>query len=112
MLFPPTNLVLTSNTQAQAVLSWGVAAQAATYNVYRDNVKIASGITALTYTDATVIADRRYKYTISGVVAGVETPRSNAIDVNILTSPNLTFESVFQLQPGEGGYPDVLWKWQ
>lgn len=112
MLFPPTNLTLVSKTTAQAVLAWGLAPQAATYNVYRDNVNIASGLTALTYTDSTVASNKRYRYAVTGVVAGNETAQSNAINVDIETSANLTFEAVFQEMPGEGGYPDVLWRWQ
>lgn len=111
MLFPPTNLVLVSQTVANAVLAWSAAPQASTYNVYRDNVKIASAIAALTYTDATVVANKRYRYAISATSGGVETAQSNYLNVDILQGTTLTFESVFQLQPGEGGYPDVLWRW-
>jgi hypothetical protein len=111
MLFPPTNLTLVSKTTAQAVLSWLLAPQASTYNVYRDNVQIASGVAALTYTDASVIANKRYAYDVAGVVGGVETPRSNRQNVDIETSANLNFQVVYQEMPGEGGYPDVLWRW-
>lgn len=111
-LFPPTVLKLVSKTTASAVLAWGVAPGAQTYNVYRDNVKIASGLTALTYTDSAVSANKRYRYNVSGVVGGNETPRSNTLDIDIETSANLTMQVVYQEMPGEGGYPDVLWRWQ
>lgn len=111
MLFPPSNLTLVSNTLATAVLSWVKAPQATSYNVYRDGKQIASGILVLTYTDATV-KSRRYAYRVSGMVGGIETSYSNQLDVNILQGNTLTFESVYQLQPGEGGYPDILWRWQ
>lgn len=113
MLSAPVNLTLVSKTTAQAVLGWSAphTGAAATYKVYRDQVLIASGITVLTYTDSTVTANRRYRYTVSGVVAGVETPQSNAVHADIEPSANLTFQSVFQEMPGEGGYPDVLWRW-
>lgn len=112
MLFPPTNLVLVSQTVASAVLAWNRAPQTSTYNVYRDNVKIASGIAVLTYTDATVSASKRYRYAVSATSGGIETAQSNYLNVDILRGNTLTFESVYQLQPGEGGYPDVLWRWQ
>lgn len=112
MTFPPTNLVLVSNTLASAVLAWGKAPQATTYNVYRDAKQIATGIVALTYTDSAVRSDRRYAYRVSAMVGGVETAYSNLLNVDILQGTVLTFESVYQLQPGEGGYPDVQWRWQ
>lgn len=112
MIFPPTNLVLVSNTLATAVLAWGKAPQATSYNVYRDRKQIASGILVLTYTDATVKSDRRYAYRVSAIVGGNETAYSNQLDVDILQGTTLTFESVYERQPGEGGYPDILWRWQ
>lgn len=112
MRFPPTNLTLVSQTTAQAVLSWGVSPQATSYNVYRDNVRIASGVTGLTYTDSTVKSDKRYAYVVTGVLAAVESPQSNRLVVDIYQGTTLTFESVFQEQPGYGGYPDILWRWQ
>ncbi|SRR6266403_3805235 len=111
MRFPPTNLALVSSTLATAVLGWGAAPQAASYNVYRDGKQIASGILVLTYTDSTV-KSRRYAYRVSAMVGGVETPYSNQLDVDILQGTTLTFESVYERQPGEGGYPDILWRWQ
>lgn len=112
MLFPPTNLTLVSNTLATAVLGWGAAPQAASYNVYRDGKQIASGILVLIYTDSTVKSGHRYTYRVSGMVGGVETPYSDLLNVDILQGTTLTFESVYQLQPGEGGYPDIQWRWQ
>jgi hypothetical protein len=112
MLFPPTNLTLVSNTLATATLSWGKAPQATSYNVYRDNKPLASGVSALTYTDSTIKSNHRYAYRVSAMVGGVETSYSNLLNVDILQGTTLTFESVYQLQPGEGGYPDVQWRWQ
>lgn len=112
MIFPPTNLTLVSQTTASAVLAWNRAPQTSTYNVYRDNVKIASGIAALTYTDSTVVSNKRYRYAVSATSGGVETAQSNYLNVDILAGNTLTFEAVFQEQPGEGGHPDVAWRWQ
>lgn len=113
MIYPPNTLKLVSKTTAQAVLSWLTPSTgaAASYRVYRDNALIASGITALTYTDSTVAANHRYRYTVTGIVGGIETAFSNAIHVDIEPSASLTFQAVFQEMPGEGGYPDVLWRW-
>lgn len=111
MRFPPTNLILVSNTLSSATMSWGAAPQAASYNLYRDNKQIANSIVGLTYTDS-VVGNRRYAYRVSAMVGGVETAYSNELDVNIPPGNTLTFESVFQEQPGEGGYPDILWRWQ
>jgi hypothetical protein len=109
--FPPTNLTLVSKTLASVVLSWGLAPQATSYNVYRDGKQIASGIIALTYTDS-VASNKRYAYRVAGVVGGIETPYSDFLNVDIEQGNTLTFESVYQLQPGEGGYPDIQWRWQ
>jgi hypothetical protein len=114
MLAAPQNLKLVSKTTAQVVLAWTdpPTGSASPYSVYRGNLQIASGIEALTYTDLTVTANRRYRYTITGFVHGVETPFSDAIDVNVEPSASLTFQAVFQEMPGEGGYPDIMWRWQ
>lgn len=112
MLFPPTNLIEVSQTTVSVTLAWSRAPQTSTYNVYRDNIKIASGIAALTYTDLTVVANKRYRYAVSATSASVETAQTNYLNVDILAGANLTMEVVFQEQPGEGGYPDVAWRWQ
>lgn len=114
MFSPPTNLQLVSKTTASAVLSWGPPVNGASvqYNVYRDRKLIAPGLTGvLTYTDSSVSANHRYQFAVTGVTAGVESAFSNFIDVDIEPSANLDFEVVFQEMPGEGGYPDVLWRW-
>lgn len=111
-LFPPTNLTLGSVSAAGVVLNWGLAPQASSYNLYRDQKKIATGIAGLTFTDATVKSNTRYAYRVSATVGAAETPQSNKVDADVLFGTTLTFESAFQEMPGEGGYPDILWRWQ
>lgn len=112
----PTNLVLVSQSLASAVLAWSPVPRASpaafSYNVYRDMKILASGIALLTYTDSTVRAGHHYTYRVTALLGGVETIGTDQLRVDILQGNSLTFESVFQEQPGEGGYPDILWRWQ
>lgn len=112
-LFGPSNLAVDSQSLVNCVLSWSPAPQAQSYKVYRDRNVIASGIiTPLTFTDSSIVAGRRYTYAVTALVGGLETPGTADLRVDISPAANLTFEVVFQEQPGEGGYPDVLWRWK
>jgi hypothetical protein len=53
-------------------LSWTASPTAgATYTVYRNGTQIASGLTATTYTDATMVSGQTYTYTVAAAVGGV-----------------------------------------
>lgn len=112
----PKNFALTVNGQTSVTLSWtNITSNAILgYYVWRDDVLITPlPVAGPTYIDSTVIADRHYLYAVAAVdtsfSAGPQTPTLRA---DVLQAPNLTFESVYQIQPGEGGYPDIRWRWQ
>lgn len=113
---PPLNFSLTVNGQSSVTLNWTPFGSSVVigYYVFRDKVLITpTPIVGGTFTDTTVTADRRYMYAVSAVDLSLAFgPQTLALEADVLTSPNLTFEAVFQEQPGEGGYPDVLWKWR
>jgi len=52
-----------------------------TYNVYRDGVKIAEGITDSTYTDEGLTPDTTYEYQVSAVSEYGESELSEKISV-------------------------------
>jgi fibronectin type 3 domain-containing protein len=58
-----------------ADLSWD-AVDGATYNVYRNDTVIASGVTETTYHDTGLTGGTTYSYAVTAVIAGVESPKS------------------------------------
>lgn len=112
----PQNFALTVNGQTSVTLSWTLLTSSFIigYYVWRDDVLLTPvPVVGHTYIDSTVIADRHYLYAVAAAdtsfAAGPQTPTLRA---DVLQAPNLTFESTYQIQPGEGGYPDIRWRWQ
>lgn len=70
--------LLAVNMGGSTFLSWRILAQeyfGVTYNVYRDGVKIAEGLTVSNFTDS----GAGNSYTVSAVVNGVEQPQSASV---------------------------------
>lgn len=76
----PTGLSVSDVTKTSAILSWDAAAEAELYNIYRDQVKIAS-VTDATYLDDTLAAGSTYSYEVTAVKGGVESEHSDAVSV-------------------------------
>jgi fibronectin type 3 domain-containing protein len=74
-------------------LTWTASATAdsaqVTYNVYRDAVLIASGITVNSYNDDSVTPVTSYLYTVTAVAATVESVPTAALSVATLANPAL-----------------------
>ena len=80
----PTNLTATVQNNNDVVLNWNAANPATNYTIYRNNVEVASGIIATTWTD-TNLAPGTYSYEVMTVYNGVNSPRSNPATVTIFT---------------------------
>jgi fibronectin type 3 domain-containing protein len=98
----PGNLRVTSVTENSISLTWNTVNEAAGYNIYRStsqsgtysnlNVNV---ITGMEFTDTTVSSNVIYWYSVSAVLNGMETVRSNPISATtLLPAPvNLTVEA-------------------
>lgn len=113
---PPQNFALTVNGQSSVTLTWTPIASSLVigYYVWRDGVLLtALPVIGGTYIDTAIIAGHRYAYAVSAVDSSYNYgPQTPTLLADVLQGTTLTFESVYQLQPGEGGYPDILWRWQ
>ncbi len=63
----PTGLVVTGTTSSTISLSWTAAAGATTYDLYRNNTRVASGLSGTSATDSGLSASTTYTYAVSGV---------------------------------------------
>lgn len=79
---PPTNLNATVD-DTDVTLTWTPTVTGATYNVYRGNTKIASGLSSTTYTDND-LSQNLYSYSVTSVYQGVESSKSEAVSINVL----------------------------
>lgn len=70
-------LTHTINTNSIA-LSWN-AINGASYDVYRDNVKIASGISENSFTDNSILSGTHYEYYVRSVIGAVRSNPSNFV---------------------------------
>jgi poly(hydroxyalkanoate) depolymerase family esterase len=77
----PTGLTVTGTTDTTVSLSWNAVSGAASYNVYRNAVKVnASPVTATAYTDTGLDAGTTYSYTVSAVGSGSEGSQSAPVN--------------------------------
>lgn len=79
---PPTNLSATIEGNYNIQLTWDDVSPATSYNVYRDNIIIARGITDRFFSDYN-LDPGNYLYSVSTNYGGVESPKSNAISITI-----------------------------
>ncbi|HEY1689027.1 MAG TPA: putative Ig domain-containing protein [Solirubrobacteraceae bacterium] len=86
-LAAPTGLAIPSPT-AQPSLTWEATSEAASYDVYRDGVKIGSATTT-SYTDETASVGS-HSYYVTAVDAGGESGPSNTVTATVGTAPAIT----------------------
>ena len=79
---PPTGLEATVQNTNQIRLNWTAADPATSYKVYRNNTLIASNVTSTTYPDSN-LGPGTYKYRVSTVYQGVESPKSEEVEETI-----------------------------
>ncbi len=69
-LAAPSGLTVTGTTDSSVSLSWNSLSGAASYNVYRNGVKVnSSAITGTGYTDSGLASGTSYSYTVAGVTS-------------------------------------------
>ena len=73
----PTNLTATAQSSSSIALSWDAVDGVDGYNVYRGSLKIATSITATTFTETGLESSTTYCYTVKSVKDGVESVASN-----------------------------------
>lgn len=78
----PTNLTAVQEGEA-VVLQWTASETANAYNIYRNNMIVASNITETTYTDEVNVSGE-YCYTVKSVCSGLESEASNEACVNLI----------------------------
>jgi fibronectin type 3 domain-containing protein len=85
----PGNFRVSSMTSSSVVLNWNPAAAASSYSIERQNpgastfAQLATGITATTYTDFTVIAGQSYQYEVLATNSAGPSPVSAPIPASI-----------------------------
>ncbi|KHD85695.1 hypothetical protein NG54_07905 [Heyndrickxia ginsengihumi] len=80
----PQNLQGTA-TVTTTDLSWDTV-DGATYNVYRNDSKVASAITETSYYDTGLTGGTTYNYAVSAIVGGVESPKSEVLIITTQAS--------------------------
>lgn len=71
----PTGVSVGGATNSSLTVSWSAVSGAASYNVYRDGVKVGSA-TGTSYTDSGLNAGSSYNYTVTAVANGSESAKS------------------------------------
>lgn len=99
---PPTNLTATVQNHNNVHLTWSASNPATSYKVYRNNTLIAQNISTTNYTDSN-LNDGTYNYQVSTVYQGVESPKSNSIQVTI-APPTGAINGVFSVSSGQCVY--------
>ncbi len=109
----PTNVVATPEWNAgvpRIHLTWYGWDTSYTYNVYRDGVKVASGLWGLNYFDTTVAPGETHSYAVSGVNlpwnTSVEGPQSASVTATALAGAPNAAPGVVQitgLKPNDDG---------
>ena len=85
----PTGLTATVQNNNNVHLTWTAANPATSYKVYRNNTMIAQNVTSTTYINNNLAAGT-YSYQVSAVYQGVESPKSNSVQVTIYPPLNVT----------------------
>ena len=83
---PVTDLSVNYTPDCEAVISWTASATAIAYNILRDNVPIASNVTATTYTDEGFVTTTSHTWTVIAVCGNGESEEVS-ITVGYCESP-------------------------
>lgn len=78
---PPTDAPTVTATAGDTTvsLSWTAVTGADSYTVTRDGTQVASGVTALSYSDTGLVDGTSYTYTVTAVNSGGSGPASTAV---------------------------------
>jgi len=78
-----------NNTPLTWVASASAATETVTYNIYRDGIVIATGITATSYNDDSVSPSSSYVYAVTAAVNEIESAKAAPLTVAIPANPAL-----------------------
>ncbi len=73
----PTGLSATSSLDGEIDLTWNDDPDAVTYNIYRDGVKLQSGLPQAAYSDVNLQPGESHSYTVTGVNENGESTQSD-----------------------------------
>ena len=82
----PTGLTAEALSHTTIGLSWTAAANAMSYNIYRDG-ELLTNVTTTTYTDNNLEAETEYCYSVTSVRNGNESSESSEVCVTTLEEP-------------------------
>jgi serine/threonine-protein kinase len=77
----PTGVTTSITIPGEIDISWDDVDNASEYNVYRDGVKIASGVPQASYSDENVTSGNTYAYSVSAVNGNGESPQSQSSSI-------------------------------
>jgi len=113
---PPTNLTaadVPADNGGSVTLSWDAVSDATSYTLYRDGLPIASGLSSVSYTDATAITGTTYSYAVSATdAAGNESAASapaSAASLDNVAPSAPTGLTATDTRGDNGGNIDVAW---
>ena len=69
-------------------LYWQEATMAQSYNIYRNGIRIAQGVTGTCFVDYEANSSQTYRYTITGCTAFIESNHSNEVYIDWTTDVN------------------------
>ena len=110
----PTNLVASSASSTATGLIWSAASNAASYNIKRSLTSggpyttVATGVTAMTYTDSGLTNGTTYYYVVSAVNAAGEGANSNESSA---TPSNLLMQLKFDETSGATAWDSTYHGW-
>ncbi|MFB0921453.1 MAG: fibronectin type III domain-containing protein, partial [Oscillospiraceae bacterium] len=93
----PSTVTVTADTDTQATVTWSAADGAVSYDVYENDVKVASATAALTLTRNGLTPNTAYKYEVVSKNAGGDSPKSTAVTkYTLATLPQITSAATYQ----------------
>jgi hypothetical protein len=81
----PTGLTATATVDGEIDLSWNDDTDAVTYNIYRDGVKLQSGLPQAAYSDVNLASGESHSYTVTGVNENGESTQSAPVQGTTIT---------------------------
>lgn len=82
----PQNLTATAVSSSEIDLAWSASPGATSYNVYRNNVKVATGVLVTSFQDTALPSNTLESYNVTAVGPGGESPFSNTASATTLGS--------------------------
>lgn len=94
----PTNLNANAKSTSSIELTWEISENATSYNIYRDNQKIANATTT-SYLDENLEYDTKYCYAVTSVNEDLESEKSDEVCVKTLGESLAEMSSSLEIYP-------------